>query len=425
MLQFAQIGALKNHDIPVIIMQKSQAHLRGANRVERRYPIVALILLFLFLLTACGKITVNGRVRGAPASGGGAQNLVDLSITRGNLEAATAARLQTFQPGGVVREFRNLKAQLRSDITNNPAQLGEHYDFVAVFRDPDTFKDGTSNDPSFVRNHFGRFFHLTIGQNDQPLESTDTGHRNVGAAWLAAVDSNDRVIPWHIEPGSNNCFPLGNACFDMENLTHRLFMSIVNSLSDNFSPSSTIVERLHFVPHVIHQGLENSGTKARGFGFIFFAQVEVPTATVEVAVPISVLFLNNVTDYTIVVDPLSFKSTDNPGSENLNRIFVHGSFPANLAEGPIRDSVVDGIKHASLPEIIAGIPFETAFLTAINGAAGVPPRSGQPPVINPRYEVILLPEDAGSSSFESTAVWEKFRGFDETAVRHVRLAFLE
>jgi hypothetical protein len=91
----------------------------------------------------------------------------------------------------------------------------------------------------------------------------------------------------------------------------------------------------------------------------------------------------------------------------------------------VRDKVVDGIKHASLPEIIQGISFETAFLTAINGAAGLPPRSGQPPVINPRYEVILLPEDAGSSSFESTAVWEKFRGQDEHSIRHVRLEFLE
>jgi hypothetical protein len=364
-------------------------------------------------------------VRGTPDPGSGVSNLVDLSITRGNLEAATAARIQSFQPGGVVRDVRDLKAQLRSDITNNPSQLAEHYHLVAIFREPDTFKDGTSNDPAFVRNHFGRFFHLSIGQNDQPLESNDTGRRNVGAAWLAAVDSNDRVIPWHIETNSSNCFPLGNGCFDMENLTHRLFMSIVNALSDNFSPSSTIVERLHFVPHVIHQGLENSGHKARGFGFIFFAQVEVPTATVEVAVPISILFLNNVTDYSITVDPLSFSDTDNPGSENLNRIFVHGSFPANLAEGLVRDKVVDGIKHASLPEIIQGISFETAFLTAINGAAGLPPRSGQPPVINPRYEVILLPEDAGSSSFESTAVWEKFRGQDEHSIRHVRLEFLE
>ena len=393
--------------------------------IGQRCGTIYLVVAYCFAPGACGKIVITGRVRALPDSGNGAtQEIVRLSVTRGNLEAATAARLQTFQPGGVDRVWRNLAAQLNSEITNNPSHLGETYHFIAMSHDPDILSGGTSNDRSFVLNHFGNFFHLAIGQADPPREGADTGRRNVGAAWLAAVDGNDRIIPWHIEPGSQSCFPLGNACFDMENLTHQLFNSIANSVSNSFNPSSIIVERLHFVPHVVHQGLENSGTKARGFGFLFFAEVEVPTAVVDVVVPISVLFLNNVTDYNIVVDPLSFGPNDNPGSENLDRVFVRGSFPANLAEGAIRDSVVSGIRSASLPEFISGVPFENALLTAINGAAGLPPRSGQPPTINPRYEVILLPEDAGSS-FDSTAVWEKFRGFDEHSIRRVRLVFLE
>jgi hypothetical protein len=404
--------------------EENKMSARRSRLIAQRCIIIALAVTFLFALSGCGKIVVTGRVRARPDSGGGAQDIVSLSVTRGNLEAATAARLVTFQPGGVDRVWRDLTGQLRSDITNNPSQLGETYHFVALFRSPDLLSGGTSNDRSFVLNHIGGFFHFAIAQDDPPRESTKNGRWNIGAAWLAAVPQNSRVIPWHIEPGSQNCFPLGNACFDMENLTHRLFNAISNGISNSFSPSGIIVERLHFVPHVIHQGLENAGRKARGVGFLFFATVEVPTATVDVVVPISIVFLNNVNDYLIVVDPLSFGPTDNPGSENLNRVFVRGSFPANLAEGPIRDSVVSGIRSAQLPEIIAGIPFETALLTAINGAAGLPHRSGQPPTISPQYEVILLPDDTGSS-FDSAVVWEKFRGFDEHSIRHVHLVFLE
>src|SRR5437762_10046312 len=87
-----------------------------------RCTIIALAVADLLALTGCGKIVVTGRVHARPDSGGGAQDIVSLSVTRGNLEAATAARLVTFQPGGVDRVWRDLTAQLRSDITNNPSQ---------------------------------------------------------------------------------------------------------------------------------------------------------------------------------------------------------------------------------------------------------------------------------------------------------------
>ena len=385
-----------------------------------------LLSAMCLAVAACGRITITARTNGVTS--GSTVDAVELALTRGDLESVEGPRVRSFAGRNEAEILRDPSAQLRVDVTGNPADLAEAYHFTQILTDEGLLSGGTSDNRDFVVNHIGRSFHLTRRQGQPPQETILNGRVHLGSALLAIVQDNDRVIPWRIEPGDPACFPpMASDCFDIETLTRQLFANIADEVDgtvpDRIPFSSVVIHRLHFVPRVLHTGFEAEGRRARGFGLIYYVMIEVPTVTFEVYVPISILFLDDITDYRIAIDPVGFGSLA-PGPENLDRIFVKGTFIGALAEGAVRDAVADAIASADLPEIIPGVDFDQVLLLGFNSVAGSPPTSGQPPRISTDYEAILLPE-GDETNLNTTILWERVRGGSEEEKHPVRLVFLE
>ena len=385
-----------------------------------------VVIAVCLLSTACGRITVTGKVKGR-----GDDEATEVKMIRGDVESIGTLRLTALEGQPEANIWRDPAFQLKVDVTGNPDDLSETYHFLVAVQGEGEFSGGTSNDRGFVVNNLGKLVHLKRRKGDDPQVATVTGRQHVGTTFIAIEQDGDRVVPWRITGSGNGCLPLdGNDCFDMETLTRTLFQQISDNVNktvrDNVPGGRVARHALHFVPRVVHKGHEDAGRRARGFGLVYEATIETPIGAVKVLVPISILFLSNVQTYLVDIDPLSFDD-DTPASENLNRIYVNDIPSPNLIftlEGLIRDIIVDGIKEEEAPELIEGITFSETLLTGFNTAAGQVPRlSGNPPRVYPSYEAILLPET--NDTVVSTKVWSRSGDDDIEEEQRVRLVFIE
>lgn len=387
---------------------------------------ILLLLCGLLFLSGCGEIKVTATVI-AENTNGSEIEAARLSLTRGNLEAVNSSRLKIFDGRPADEVLEDIAAQLKIDISGNPEELPEAYHFLAIHTAKNALSGGTSDDRAYMENHLGNLIYLNVRQGNLTEEVIVSGENHLGAAWLAIVQDNDRVVPWNIPAGAANCDPPGD-CTDIERITREIFNTLANAIEAGIPgsiPFSTVRNhRLHFVPRVRHPGLDEMDKRARGFGLIYYTRIDVPGITFDVYVPIDILFVKGISNYEIWIDPMSFPDDFAAPAQNLDRIYVRGSGIGSVAEATIRDGIRDAIAAATLPEIIPGVAFEEALLSAIGTAAGLPPKFGSPPVINQQFEVIAMPELDVQKTFP-TMIWQRNPGLANKELGPIRLVFLE
>jgi hypothetical protein len=392
-----------------------------------RSNVLMVLIAVGFISTACGKITITGKSKGA------GDDASEVRMTRGDVDSIGTLRLIGLEGQAEEKILRDPAFQLKVEVTGNPEDLKETYHFLVAVQGEGSFSGGTSEDRKFIVNNIGKLVHLSRRQGDDDQETAMSGRFHVGTTSMAIVQDGDRVVPWTVQQSDagNRCLPLGGSdCFDMKSLTKKLFRSIsdtvVETVTDNVPNGRVTDQALHFVPRIVHKGHEDSGRRARGFGFVYEATIETPIGAVNVLVPVSILFLFSERTYVVDIDPLSFGNSA-PHPENLNRIFVKALPGPNLIfllEGTIRDNIVDGIKEAEMPELVAGVEFSTTLLLGFNTAAGAnEPLSGNPPRVYPSYEVILLPDS--NDRVVSTKVWSRSGDDDIEEEQAIRLVFIE
>lgn len=372
---------------------------------------------------------VTARIN-ATTTGTTSSDIYALALRRGDAESTNEPKLRTFVGDTAGRTVRNPAAQLKVTITGQPNDLGETYHFLAFATDFASATGGVSGDRSFVTNRIGSVFDLHMRKGDNTIEATTNGSFHLGTALIAYQKSNDRVVPWRIDSGATNCVPAGSGdCLDLETITRSLLTSIAagveGAVAANVPLGTVSRHQLHYVPHAQHNGIEAAGRRARGFGLIYHARIEVPGGGFEVFVPISFLFLDNVQSYRLVIDPMTeFGLLGAP--ENVNRVFVKADGIGGIAEGFVRDQIVAALGSISLPVLESGVEFEQVVLLAFSTIAGRPHLQGQPPHVSPGYEAILLPdEDRNDHVFSSNVLWEQVPGQAPQEVRRVKLVFLE
>ncbi|QJR13450.1 hypothetical protein [Usitatibacter palustris] len=308
----------------------------------------------------------------------------------------------------------------------------QSYRMIAIFSQTDDFSGGTDTGRAFMRDHLGAvatIFHNPSDTSTRIRTSRD-GRRHIGAAWLAAVQADDRRVPWRIEPGTNDCkaMPDGNDCFDMETLTRLVFdrvSDVVTTRVRDLGLGRIAEQELHYIPNIVHAGLEAGGRRARGFGLVFRVRVGLVFQDAEILIPMSVLFLDDVRGYTIVIDPLGFDLRDfDP--ENLDRIHAHGPL---FQEGSVRDAVRDGIAAAAMPTL-NGARFEDFLVSMLEAVAGRPRiTNGR---INPGYDVLLTSDrNTGGSDGDGVRrhadgrIWRQVGTQPVENPQGVQLIFLE
>lgn len=340
-------------------------------------------------------------------------------------------KLRAFDGDNLDRSVRDPSPALKISISGNPNDLAETYHFLAFATDPTIITGGVSNDRSFVANRIGRVFHLHMQKGDQQIEAVSNGSLHVGFALLAYQQRTDRVVPWEINPGAANCFSLSATdCLDLKTITRTLFVRIASGVSTavtaNVPGGSVARHQLHYFPQTKHAGIDPT-RRARGFGFIYHARIEVPGGGFEVFVPLSFILLDNITNYTLIVDPIStFGLLGSP--ENFNRVFVRGDGLVGLGEGFVRDQIVTALQAITLPQLQSGVAFEDVAMLGLNIATGgsSPHLQGQPARLSPKYEAILVPdEERADHVFSSNVLWEIVPPGGPQEGRHVKLIFLE
>ncbi|ASC69859.1 hypothetical protein XM38_007890 [Halomicronema hongdechloris C2206] len=386
-------------------------------RLSQRLPILLGVAL-----TACAQITVTGLTQGEQANQTITVNA--LEIKRGRID--TLARVQTFQGQPAVDSINELAIQLSITEANNPPDFSETYYYLAISSPKEAILGGTTGDPNYVPNQIGKLTFLTLNQGDNRVEAApQIGDAHAGASWLARVEADDRTIPWSITEG-DNCFLLEaeeEDCFDMETLSRLLFETLADSIEQgmrNDIPAiQSIRHRLHFVPRVSHPAIGLNNRPAKGFGFIYFAQINVPGANFQVYIPINFLFIANVNQYILVVDPLELDTQD---QKTIAQIYVKeniaGGIDLNLTEQIIRDQLIDQLQAAPLPVLIPGIDFSEALLTAMNGAAGNPSQ------LSDDFDILLSPSGE-NRDLATTILWEQLVPGNILPRNQVDLFFLE
>jgi len=354
------------------------------------------------LFSGCAQLTVTGLTQGE--RDGQTVTVDSRQIKRGKVD--TVNRVQRFQGQPYFDSVNNLAMQLKVVEQGNPPAFAEDYYFLSMSSPKEEISGGTAEDLNYVPNHLGKMTFLKIDQSGTSVEAVpQQGEGHVGAAWLARVEDDDRKIPWQIGEGSN-CISLGDGdCFDMESLSRLLFDALTGPVEDGVRANVPLVQnihhRLHFVPQVEHSGIGPNNRPAKGFGFIYFAQINLPGANFQVYVPINFLFVDNIDGYILLIDPLELDEED---QQTSGQVYVKenllGGIDINLTEGLIRDKVIEAIAGAELPVLFGGVEFSEAMLFAINGAAG---SSG---TISSDYNFFLTPS-GDNRDLAQTILWDQ------------------
>jgi hypothetical protein len=315
------------------------------------------------------------------------------------------------EPRPATESIQRTKFELDVTVQGNPNELGETYRYLAHTQNDWQFFAGTSADRSFVSNRFGGLVSL-ITAKDSPQQSfqRDVG-THLGTGYLMVIRNDDRVVPWRLSP------PRAGA-LDISTLSRLIFEAISDSTRDGVE--GVFQDSLSYVPRVRNAKIEDSGVRARGFGFIYKAIVQRPFVSVEVFVPINFIFTpfagSSFAVYSLEIDPIG---TPAGTRENLDRIMVRGSLGANLFEAQIRDAIRDAITSVALPSP-GGVSLQTFVVAGLDNATG----RTTPRLVNLPFEIILLPE-SDRQRFETTTLWSRGRGRDTIEGQPVKLVFLE
>ena len=364
-------------------------------------------LLVSLALSSCGSITVA-----ASATDQGVappRQLSNASLRRGD---QPSPRVLEMEPRPDTESIQKTRFELDVTVKGKPNELGESYRYLAHTQNDWQFFAGTSSDRTFVSNRFGGLVSLIAGKDSaRQTFQRDVG-THLGTGYLMVIQNNDRVVPWRLSP------PRAGA-LDISTLSRLIFEAISNSTRDGVE--GVFQDSLSYVPRVRNAKIEDSGVRARGFGFIYKAQVQRPLVSVEVFVPISFIFTpfagTNLDVYSLEIDPIG---TPARTRENLDRIMVRGSLGANLFEDPIRNAVRDAILSEPLPSP-SGVPLQTFVVAGLDSATG----RTTPRLVNLPFEVVLLPE-SDQKRFETTTLWSRSgRNRVTKEGQPVKLVFLE
>src|SRR5690606_10776283 len=104
---------------------------------------------------------------------------------------------------------------------------------------------------------------------------------------------------------------------------------------------------LLFVPRVSHPEFEAANRPARGFGYIYQANIVAPFVTFQVYMPVSFLFeRDGPQDFLIHVDPITpelMVAGQTVQWQNPDRIALEAGGPVGLLAGPITDAIRKGL----------------------------------------------------------------------------------
>lgn len=389
---------------------------------------VSSIMLLVMVMTGCGKVVVTARTNMEVSST--ATNVVSLSVTRGDAQAVNTKRLYSFN-GMPAGSFGRLPAgQLKVEITGNPNNLGETYHYLQFLSDQNAFNGGTSHAKDFTENHSGRLLYLSHPQSNGRSETSTNNNSHAGAGRLFIIQNNDRFVPWEIsrDTAGNRCFTLGgNDCFDMRSFTRQIFSQLVNSVEPSVESmvSNPVVTRqeLRYIPHVVHEGFQGQNQRARGFGLVYFAEINILTGKAFIHVPMKFLFLDNQNGYNFFIDPLD-NGRFTPGPSVSRSIYVKGEFITGIAEGLIRDNIDTAISRLPANTLIPGVNNSELFMMVFNTASGQTAPQAFSFRTNPIYEVILVPDNR-ENGVKSSVLWEKLGNNDIENKEKVSLFFLE
>ena len=372
---------------------------------QRALPIVLPALLASLSLSSCGSITVTASATDqgiAPP-----RQLSNASLRRGD---QSSPRVLELEPRPDIESIQKTRFELDVTVQGTPNELGELYRYLAHTQNDWQFFAGTSSDRSFVSNRFGGLVSLISGRDSARQSFQRDVGTHLGTGYLMVIENDDRVVPWRLSPARA-------AALDISTLSRLIFEAISDSTRDGVQ--GVYHDSLSYVPRVRNAKIEDSGVRARGFGFIYKAKVQRPLVSVEAFVPISLIFTPgpNLDVYSLEIDPIA---TTARARENLDRIMVRGSLGANLVEGLIRDAIRDAIVSVALPSPARGVPLQNFVVAGLDNATGrTTPRLGNLP-----FEVVLLPE-SDQKRFETTTLWSRDRSRDTKEGQPVKLAFLE
>lgn len=412
-----------------------------------RVVYVALLFLITWSLS-CGKIEVTGKTSGTRDSN--TSTVAELNINRGSLDTVGQQRVVRFDGTDENLLFDKFKSKLDIAITGNPSELSESYLYINVFQNESEVSGGTSAERSFVVNSIGRSTFQRIRRGEPLQETAISSKHHLGFGYLAVVQDNDRMLPWRIPPGAPNCIPSGKpdcldsgescdglsqsersvtGCLDMESISKSLFDLVSSAVRpvvrENVPFGGVFYDELVYVPNLVQNNFENDGHRARGFGFIYRAQIQVPLASADVYVPLSLIFEDDVTVYRLSIDPISLNSSRRPDPQNIRRILVRGSPGANLFEGNIRDKIVEAITELPPPPSPSGAAFEDFMYAGIDAAIGrTADLTGRPARTSPTYNFFLAPEEV-QNELTSMVIWHNDRGGPAKLKTKVRLHIIE
>lgn len=382
----------------------------------------------VYLISGCGKIVVTGKINGERNNE--TVEVTKLTVTRGDAEAVNTKRLYSFGGDTEGSSVMLPAALLDVDISGNPNDLGESYNFIQFISEVGAFNGGTSHSKSFIENNFGKIFFLSIPQEDGNRQSSTSSSSHIGAAELFIIQNNDRFVPWVLNSSDGSrCFNIGdNDCFDMSTFTRSLFSGLVNGVEPSvealFSNPTVTKQQLRYIPHVTHSGFEDEGRRARGFGLVYYAEISLITGTAKVYIPMKFLFLDDVTGYRFFIDPLD-NSDLTPGESVSGSIYVKGEFISSALEGTIRDNIDSALKNISPAAIIPGVDNGEILMAAFNAATGQTAQQAFDFRTKPIYDFVLIPVDGANDYPLSTVLWEKIGNEDIANVEEVKLVFLE
>ncbi len=281
-------------------------------------------------------------------------------------------------------------------------------------------------DNLWVRRHRGDLAVLRLRKDDVSLPTTEfddfdaAGMRPAGASWLARLESDDRRIPWIIEPAAGNCtaVPLVASlsaptagqtvdCFDLSTLANMFFANLAVTVVEELDkadlpvPVSAGQHRFYLVPHL---ELEGENDTYLGFGFLYEARISLnmigaALATIKATVPISIHFVPvdppgaNPPRLELLIDPVGAPASTIPWA-NIDRVTVEyedGPINGFLAE-QVRQTVVDALSGFVLPPVAVASTELTAGEALSLLISMTAPR---PAIVSPYpddFNVIALPE---------------------------------
>lgn len=258
--------------------------------------------------------------------------------------------------------------------------MEESYVFLSLSRSvpflPEPLNEIT-NVPGWVKKHTGELGILRIEKDDQSFPdvlfsnfATPPEQRPAGAAWLARIEDDDRVLPFRRTPPPGDPVPAsfepmplvqtrylspsGDSVdfFDVESLAGMLLANFAVDFSEGMFDESNESTKLnienhqmHVIPHL------PSSTGDPGVGFIYKARVTgswngIPGFDATVYVPLSAVFklAENDGDYLLDIDLFGPSNSD-----FLDRVTIA---PNNLTTLPgnmekLRDSIVETLSNIS------------------------------------------------------------------------------